>query len=66
MGHSNGGQGSWYLSSRFPDRVIAGHSFSPVFGLPLTITLSYCCRRVYQISILYPIVNVKVSEPYNE
>ncbi|KAI0075479.1 hypothetical protein K474DRAFT_1691814 [Panus rudis PR-1116 ss-1] len=23
MGHSNGGQGAWYLASRFPDRVIA-------------------------------------------
>ncbi|KAJ7470355.1 hypothetical protein FB451DRAFT_1038083 [Mycena latifolia] len=22
MGHSNGGQGSWYLASRFPDRVL--------------------------------------------
>ncbi|KAF7295253.1 hypothetical protein MIND_01064200 [Mycena indigotica] len=22
LGHSNGGQGSWYLASRFPDRVI--------------------------------------------
>ncbi|KAK7023879.1 transmembrane protein [Favolaschia claudopus] len=23
MGHSNGGQGAWYLASRFPDRVLA-------------------------------------------
>ncbi|KAI0048234.1 hypothetical protein FA95DRAFT_1540157 [Auriscalpium vulgare] len=23
VGHSNGGQGAWYLASRFPDRVIA-------------------------------------------
>ncbi|KIM48997.1 hypothetical protein M413DRAFT_92377 [Hebeloma cylindrosporum] len=22
MGHSNGGQGTWYLSSRFPDRIL--------------------------------------------
>jgi len=27
MGHSNGGQGSWYLGSRYPDRVIAGLEF---------------------------------------
>ena len=24
MGHSNGGQGSWYLAARYPDRVVAG------------------------------------------
>lgn len=24
MGHSNGGQGTWYMASRWPDRVCAG------------------------------------------
>jgi len=24
IGHSNGGQGVWYLAERYPDRVIAG------------------------------------------
>ena len=24
MGHSNGGQGKWYLSSRYPDRILGG------------------------------------------
>lgn len=24
VGHSNGGQGVWYLAERYPDRVIAG------------------------------------------
>jgi hypothetical protein len=24
VGHSNGGQGAWFLASRFPDRVLAG------------------------------------------
>jgi pimeloyl-ACP methyl ester carboxylesterase len=24
MGHSNGGQGTWYLSSRYPDRILGG------------------------------------------
>ena len=24
LGHSNGGQGAWYLAERYPDRVIAG------------------------------------------
>jgi pimeloyl-ACP methyl ester carboxylesterase len=24
VGHSNGGQGAWYLASHFPDRVVAG------------------------------------------
>ena len=23
-GHSNGGQGAWYLASRYPDRVVGG------------------------------------------
>jgi len=26
VGHSNGGQGAWYMSSRWPDRVKAGMS----------------------------------------
>ena len=26
MGHSNGGQGAWYMASRWPDRVLAGES----------------------------------------
>lgn len=26
MGHSNGGQGAWYMASRWPDRVCAGES----------------------------------------
>jgi pimeloyl-ACP methyl ester carboxylesterase len=24
LGHSNGGQGAWYVASRFPDKVVAG------------------------------------------
>ena len=24
LGHSNGGQGVWYMASRYPDRVLAG------------------------------------------
>ena len=24
LGHSNGGQGAWYLAARFPDRVVGG------------------------------------------
>lgn len=24
MGHSNGGQGTWYVAERYPDRVVAG------------------------------------------
>lgn len=24
VGHSNGGQGTWYLTSRWPDRVLGG------------------------------------------
>lgn len=29
MGHSNGGQGAWHLSSRYPDRVLGGWYFHP-------------------------------------
>ena len=28
MGHSNGGQGAWYLAGRYPDRVVGGKSLS--------------------------------------
>ena len=24
MGHSNGGQGAWYMAARYPDRVVGG------------------------------------------
>lgn len=24
LGHSNGGQGAWFLASRYPDRVVGG------------------------------------------
>ena len=24
IGHSNGGQGTWHITERFPDRVVAG------------------------------------------
>ncbi len=27
IGHSNGGQGVWYMASRYPDRVLAGYAF---------------------------------------
>lgn len=26
IGHSNGGQGTWYLISRWPDRVLGGNA----------------------------------------
>ena len=30
MGHSNGGQGTWYLSSRYPDRILGGRKYRMV------------------------------------
>lgn len=36
MGHSNGGQGSWYLASRFPDRVLGGLDLLRVHGIHVT------------------------------
>ena len=27
IGHSNGGQGTWYMASRYPDRVLAGEEW---------------------------------------
>ena len=26
LGHSNGGQGAWWMAARYPDRIIAGKS----------------------------------------
>lgn len=31
IGHSNGGQGTWYLATRYPDRVFAGTSEMIIF-----------------------------------
>ncbi|KAF8894431.1 hypothetical protein BD779DRAFT_1501027 [Infundibulicybe gibba] len=44
MGHSNGGQGAWYIASRFPDRVLgvipaAGYIKSQAY-VPLTMSRS--------------------------
>ncbi|KAF8163069.1 Alpha/Beta hydrolase protein, partial [Crassisporium funariophilum] len=44
VGHSNGGQGTWYLASRYPDRVIAaipaaGYIKSQAY-IPLTLARS--------------------------
>ena len=33
MGHSNGGQGTWYLSSRYPDRILGGMECGMCFKL---------------------------------
>lgn len=42
LGHSNGGQGAWYLASRFPDRVhavVAAAGFlSAAAYVPLTLS----------------------------
>ena len=27
VGHSNGGQGTWYTAARYPDRVVVGWAF---------------------------------------
>jgi len=32
IGHSNGGQGTWYMASRFPDRVLAGKKWILIPG----------------------------------
>jgi len=44
LGHSNGGQGAWYLASRYPDRVlgvvpVAGYIKSQAY-VPLTMSRS--------------------------
>lgn len=36
IGHSNGGQGTWYLISRWPDRVLGGNT--NIFLLPVSLT----------------------------
>jgi len=62
VGHSNGGQGTWYLASRFPDRVLAGEetpdSCNALRFLPCFF--SHTCGRLHQISSLCPSDFIKV------
>lgn len=39
MGHSNGGQGAWYMASRWPDRICAGESSFCPLGSTLNLVL---------------------------
>lgn len=62
MGHSNGGQGAWYLASRYPDRVLGG-LYSLVF-LRYCITRSWWHSdprgRIHQVTGICPADNVSV------
>lgn len=61
MGHSNGGQGAWHISGRYPDRVIAGFVF-PYFAL-FTVDKNHscACRCLYQVSSLCSFNAIEVS-----
>jgi hypothetical protein len=58
LGHSNGGQGTWYMASRYPDRVIAGQCIfnHPLEGLShflvMVLRSSSCCC-IYQVTGIY-------------
>jgi len=64
MGHSNGGQGAWYLASRYPDRVIGG-----MVSLCVSLFLRNFSERslpsdsrgcIYQVSSLCSIDHVEI------
>lgn len=65
MGHSNGGQGAWYLAARYPDRTVAGaHNVkltdhTKTFLMP--ILTSGTSGSIYQISGLCSFNYVKVD-----
>jgi pimeloyl-ACP methyl ester carboxylesterase len=52
VGHSNGGQGTWYMASRFPDRVLGSTC------LPVTAT------RVLSIFLVIPVSAYIKSQAY--
>jgi len=59
IGHSNGGQGTWYLSARYPDRILAGtflvvRACMSVFSIP-----SRASCRIHQITTVYPFIHVQ-------
>lgn len=64
MGHSNGGQGAWYLASRFPDRVLGGKTVVFLVAVPDSfISSDDSCTGggVYQVASLYTFNNVTVG-----
>jgi len=66
MGHSNGGQGTWYLSSRYPDRILGGRGIwgggAPTFFFFANFgPNSHTRRRIHQIPGLCTSNNGKVE-----
>ena|SRR6266576_2017967 len=60
LGHSNGGQGAWYLASRFPDRVLGGKRLLDVSPTELEPVDSCASGSVYQIPGIRSSYDVKV------
>lgn len=58
VGHSNGGQGAWYLASRFPDRVLGGKRLLDVSLTELKPVDSRASCSVYQIPGIHSFYNV--------
>ena len=70
MGHSNGGQGVWYVAARYPDRVIGGtcrHVYHSAVEIKLSRLDSHhdscSCRRVYQVSSIRSMDPVEAGNP---
>jgi pimeloyl-ACP methyl ester carboxylesterase len=56
LGHSNGGQGVWYLAERYPDRVIAGQhpvssSRPSVYHLPAAVPAAAYTKSQLYVSL---------------
>ena len=62
VGHSNGGQGTWYNAARYPDRVLASEE-EPASSLSWSelVHFSDPCRWIYQGTGLRPLDTLTVS-----
>ena len=61
-GHSNGGQGAWWLSSHYPDKALAGFLctyFDSILTLTKITKKSDSCIGISQNTILYSILHAR-------
>lgn len=65
IGHSNGGQGTWHIAERFPDRVVAGKRSRCLVFYELTLSPSCPRRSIHQASGLRTSDAVAVRLPHS-
>ena len=55
VGHSNGGQGTWYVTARYPDKILAGQSYTdfPFVCLTLLSSQRYLLPRMLSLRRTY-------------